>query len=206
MRSLINKLGGWPPNYHKTARSFPKSSVPTRSMNKRARNNSSVTRRKLPCWLFVSLLLKILWISKYASWNILLEKELKLTKEIGTKNWKNQKLRTFQLNISIRLEGTLDDYLCSAILWLVILDWRHYQKLSNWLPCLSQANKVRIRDHDTWFAGPATYLWVVTEQITKRFFKITLIHSPLTVLRFVELSGWFGPKLHSSFFGNSLFW
>ena len=32
--SLINKLADWPPNYHKTARTFPKSSAPPHSMNK----------------------------------------------------------------------------------------------------------------------------------------------------------------------------
>ena len=32
--SLINKLADWPPNYHKTARTFPKSSALPHSMNK----------------------------------------------------------------------------------------------------------------------------------------------------------------------------
>ena len=118
--------------YHKPARSFPKSSVPLHSVNKRARNNYSVTRRTLPCWLFVSLLLKILRILKYANWNILLSNEVSWnSQKIGTKHWKNQK--RIKLNIPIRPDGTLDDHLCSAILWSAILDRSHYQKSQKWL-------------------------------------------------------------------------
>ena len=99
MRSLIKKLADWSPNYHKTAKRFPKSSVPPRSMNIRARNNSWVTRRKLPCWLFVSLLLKILRILKYANWNILLAKEVSWnSRKTSTKYWKNQKQKAKYFN------------------------------------------------------------------------------------------------------------
>ena len=53
MTSLINKLADWLPNYHKAARTFPKSSAPHHSMKKLTLNEPAM--KKMVIYTFADL-------------------------------------------------------------------------------------------------------------------------------------------------------